>query len=152
MVTFGRLRLRRDGDDTVEVWVRGWRLELRILIVAPLAMAVAFLASPVPWSLRVLGCAGMAACAWVVFRLGRLGIRLGTDGVEVVHLLRSDRVAWDDVVGFVAERDGHAALLTRGGARFPTPGVLAAGELQASDLDELNGLLWAVRRGDPLPV
>jgi hypothetical protein len=162
MITFGRLRLHRAKDGAIEVWARGWRLETRALVILPVALAAAFAIAPVPVVLRVLGVGVLAACTWFTVRLGRLGFRLSEIGVEVVEFRHTVRVPWDDVAGFVGERTGHdgrAVLMTEGGRRVPAPGTFDAEEMDPygdegteSIVDELNRLVWAVRRGDPVPV
>jgi len=162
LITFGRLRLRRAKDGAIEVWARGWRLETRALVLVPVALAAAFVIAPVPVVLRVLGVGVLAGCTWITLRLGRLGLRLSETGVEIVEVRHTVRVPWDDVAGFVGERTGHdgrAVLMTEGGRRVPAPGSFDAEEMDPygeegdeSIVDELNRLVWAVRRGDPVPV
>ena len=162
MVTLGRLRLHRAKDGAIEVWARGWRLETRALVLVPLAMAAAFVIAPVPAALRVLGVVVLVACTWITVRLGRLGLRLSETGVEIVEVRHTVRVPWDDVAGFVGERtehDGRAVLMTEGGRRVPAPGNFDAEEMdpygdegEESIVDELNRLVWAVRRGESVPV
>jgi Bacterial PH domain len=162
MTTIGRLRLRRAKDGAVEVWARGWRLEARAFVIVPLALAVAFAIAPVPLVLRVLGLGVLAVCTWLTVRLGRIGIRLSEAGVEVVEVRHTVLIPWEDVAGFVGERTGHdgrAVLMTESGKRVPAPGTFDAEEMdpfgdegEESIVDELNRLVWAVRRGDRVPV
>jgi Bacterial PH domain len=162
MTTYGRFRMRRGRQGALEIWARGWRLELRVIALAPLALAATFLISPVDAVLKGLGVASLLACTWVCARLGKLGFRLTAEGVEVVDVLRTRVVPWDDVVGFVGERDPHegrAVLLGRDGRRVKAPGTFAAEDMdpygdEADEpiIDELNRLVWAARRGEALPV
>lgn len=158
----GRFRVRRDKGGALEVWSRGWRLEVRAVAVAPAALALVFVLSPAPVSIRVLGCAALALCTWVTSRLGRLGFRLTGRDLEVVHVLRTTRVPWDEVAGFVGERnphEGRAILLTADGRRVRAPGTFDAEEMDpfgdegdVSVVDELNRLVWRERRGEPVPA
>lgn len=160
--TYGRFRLRRAKDGAVEVWMRGWRLESQVVPLAPLAMTVAFLITPGALPMRFLGATLLTACTWVTFRFGRMGFRLTEDGVEVVDVVRTRRVAWDDLAGFMGDRgehEGGAVLMTREGERLKTPAAFAAEDMdpygdegEESIVDELNRLVWSVRRGEPLPV
>ncbi len=64
---------------------------------------------------------------------------------------------WDDVAGFVGERnphEGRAVLVANSGARVEAPGTFAAEEMdpygdegEEGIVDELNRLVWSVRRG-----
>jgi hypothetical protein len=156
--TYGRFRVRRDNDGALEVWARGWRLEVRALAVAPAALAAVFLVSPAAIPFRVVGCLALLTCAWVTARLGRLGFRMTPEALEVVGVLRTTKVAWDDVAGFVGERnphEGRAILMTSHGGRVPAPGTFAAEEMDPygdegdlSIVDELNRLVWRIRRGE----
>jgi hypothetical protein len=162
MTTYGRFRTRRTRKGDLEIWARGWRLELRVIALAPLALAATFLISPVDAAVKGLGIAALLGCTWVCARLGKLGFRLTAEGVEVVNVLRTTVVLWDRVVGFVGERDPHegrAVLLASDGARVKAPGTFAAEDMdpygdEADEpiIDELNRLVWAVRRGEIVPV
>jgi hypothetical protein len=162
MTTYGRFRLRRGRNGVLEIWARGWRLELKVIALAPLALAATFLISPLDPVMKALGVVALLACAWVCARLGRMGFRLTAEGIEVVDALRTTLVGWDDVVGFVGERDPHegrAVLVARNGRRVKAPGTFAAEDMDPNGdeaeepiIDELNRLVWAVRRGEAIPV
>ena len=153
----GGFRLRDDRSGGLEVWAKGWRLELRVLPLVPVVMAAAFLVSPASVPVRVLGAVLLLGCAWVCRRLTKLGIRLTEQGVEVVDVLHTTRVPWADVIGFVSEpgaHETHCVLVGEHDLRIKTPGTFDAEEMGAyenaerSPIDELNRLLWSVRRGE----
>jgi hypothetical protein len=154
----GGFRVREDGKDALEVWAKGWRLELRVLPLVPIVMAAAFLVSPTSVPVRAIGALLLLGCAWVCRRLTKLGIRLTEQGVEVVGVLRTTRVPWTDVIGFVSEpgaHETHCVLVGEHDLRVTAPGTFDAEEMGAyehadrSPIDELNRLLWSVRRGEP---
>lgn len=147
----------RDDKDALEVWAKGWRVELRVLPLVPIVMAAAFLVSPVAVPVRVLGACLMFGCAWVCRRLTRMGLRFTERGVEVVDVLSTTQVPWDEVIGFVSEPGPHetyCVLVGEHDLRVKAPGTFDAEEMGAyehadrSPIDELNRLLWAVRRGE----
>jgi len=153
----GGFRVRDDKDGALEVWARGWRLELRVLPLVPIAMAGAFLVSPVSIPVRVFAAMLLLVCAWVCRRLTKMGFRITADGVEVVDVLTTTRVPWDEIAGFVSEPGAHetrCVLVGEHGLRIKGPGTFDAEEMGAyeqtdrSPIDELNRLLWAVRRGE----
>ncbi len=162
MLTYGRFRVRRDKRGALEVWSRGWRLESRVVPLAPLAMAAALLVSPIGLPMKVIGVVMLVGCAWVARRLCHLGFTIDEEGVGVVGVLRTVKLPWDDVAGFVGERnphEGRAVLVGNSGERVAAPGTFAAEEMdpfgdegEEGIVDELNRLVWSVRRGDPLPV
>jgi len=153
----GGFRVRDGKDGALEVWARGWRLELRVLPLVPIAMAAAFLVSPVSIAVRALACLLLLGCAWVCRRLTKLGFRITAQGVEVVDVLKTTRVPWEQLVGFVSEPGAHetrCVLVGEHGLRVKAPGTFDAEEMNAyeqadgSPIDELNRLLWSVRRGE----
>ncbi len=153
----GGFRVRAVKDGSLEVWARGWRLELRVLPLVPIAMAGAFLVSPVSIPARVFAATLLLACAGVCHRLTKMGFRLTENGVEVVDVLRTTRVPWDAVAGFVSEPGPHetrCVLVGERGLHVRAPGTFDAEEMGAyeqadrSPIDELNRLLWSVRRGE----
>jgi hypothetical protein len=153
----GGFRVREDKDGALEVWAKGWRLEFRLLPLVPIAMAMAFLVSPVSMPARILAAALLLACAWVCRRVTRMGLRLTKDGVEIVNVLRTRRAPWNEIVGFVSEPGAHetrCVLVGEHGLRMRAPGTFDAEEMGAyeqaerSPVDELNRIIWAVRRGD----
>ncbi len=157
----GGFRVRDDKGGALEVWAKGWRLELRVLPLVPIVMAAAFLVSPASIPVRVIGALLLLGCAWVCRRLTRLGIRLTERGVEVVGVLSTTRVPWDQVIGFVSEPGPHetyCVLVGEHDLRVKAPGTFDAEEMGAyenadrSPIDELNRLLWAVRRGERQPL
>lgn len=153
----GGFRVRDDKDGALEVWARGWRVELRVLPLVPIAMAAAFLVSPVSTPVRALGFLLLMGCAWVCRRLTKMGLRITEQGVEIVDVLKTTRVPWDELVGFVSEpgaHETHCVLVGEHGLRVKVPGTFDAEEMGAyeqaerSPIDELNRLLWSVRRGE----
>jgi hypothetical protein len=153
----GGFRVRDDKDGALEVWARGWRIELRVLPLVPIAMAMAFLVSPVSPAARIFAALLLLGCAWACRRLTKMGFRLTTQGVEVVDVLTTTRVPWDEVIGFVSEpgaHETHCVLVGEHDLRVKAPGTFDAEEMGAyenadrSPIDELNRLLWSVRRGE----
>jgi hypothetical protein len=120
-------------------------------------MAMAFLVSPVSPAARIFAALLLLGCAWACRRLTKMGFRLTTQGVEVVDVLTTTRVPWDEVIGFVSEpgaHETHCVLVGEHDLRVKAPGTFDAEEMGAyehadrSPIDELNRLLWSVRRGE----
>ena len=68
----GWLRTRRLKDGSLEVWSRGWRLEIRALPVVPAVLAVAFLMASAPLLVRLIGTAVLMSVAFIAGRGGVL--------------------------------------------------------------------------------
>ena len=95
------LRTRRLKDGSLEVWSRGWRLEVRALPVVPAVLAVAFLMASAPLLVRVVGAAVLMSVAFIAQRLTKVGVRFAEDGVTVVDIRGTTHVTWDRFLGFV---------------------------------------------------
>ncbi|HVF07010.1 MAG TPA: hypothetical protein VNC60_00375 [Actinomycetota bacterium] len=156
METSGLFRTRVARDGAVEVWARGWRLESQVPALVPTLIAVGFLFSPFSLHVRTAGAVVLFACAWVMLRMSRLGFRVDVAGVQLVDVVRTHRVVWDRVAGFVGERNGHegrCVLLTTDGYRLRSPGTLDPDEMDpfwaqgdVSAVDQLNRLMARLRR------
>jgi len=154
-------RTRMDKDGTLQVWAPGWRLELRFAALVPPALAVGFLLSNLPLPVRLLFSAVLVGCGIAVQRMTSIGIVLAAEEVRLVGIARTRKATWDDVEGFVGERDAHEGrpvLLVAGGGRLRAPGSLPSetmdtfwNETAISAIDELNGIVEAFRSGEPLP-
>ncbi len=91
-----------------------------------------------------------------MLRMSRLGFRVDVAGVQLVDVVRTHRVVWDRVAGFVGERNGHegrCVLLTTDGDRLRSPGTLDPDEMDpfwaegdVSAVDQLNRLMVRLRR------
>jgi len=149
-----RIRVARDG--AVDIWAKGWRLESQVPALVPVLITVGFLFSPFPMPIRACGAVMLLACAWVVLRMSRLGLRVDLAGVQVTHVVRTHRVVWNRFDGFVGERnehEGRCVLLTTDGERLPSPGTLDPDEMDPfwsegdiSAVDQLNRLVARARR------
>jgi hypothetical protein len=156
METIGLFRTRVGKDGSVDIWAKGWRLESQLPVFIPVAIAFAFLFSPFPVTVRVLGCALLLACAWVTLRLSKIGFVANGKGITVNQVIRSRNVPWTQVDGFVGarnEHEGRCVLLTADGDRFPSPGTLDPDEMdpfwgdgEVSAVDQLNRLATRLRR------
>ena len=149
-----RTRVARDG--AVEVWAKGWRLESQVTVLVPAVIAAGFLFAPFSLSVRALGAALLLVCSWIVLRMTRLGFRIDVAGVQVIDVVRTHRVMWDRLDGFVGERnehEGRCVLLTTDGRRLRSPGTLDPDEMDpfwaegdVSAVDQLNRLVARLRR------
>ena len=103
------LRTRRGDDGSMELWVRGWRLEHRLLPIVPLFLGIAFLAATTSVGLvvRLAGSLSLLAVAFVCQRLTHTGLRITENAVTVVNLRATVWVPWREFVGFVGERSGQ---------------------------------------------
>jgi len=154
--TIGLFRTRVARDGAVEVWAKGWRLESQVPVLVPAVIAAGFLFAPISLSVRALGAALLLACSWVVLRMTRLGFRIDVAGVQVIDVVRTHRVVWDRLDGFVGERnehEGRCVLLTTDGRRLRSPGSLDPDEMDpywaegdVSAVDQLNRLVARLRR------
>jgi hypothetical protein len=105
---------------------------------------------------RALGAALLLVCSWIVLRMTRLGFRIDVAGVQVIDVVRTHRVMWDRLDGFVGERnehEGRCVLLTTDGRRLRSPGTLDPDEMDpfwaegdVSAVDQLNRLVARLRR------
>jgi hypothetical protein len=156
METIGLFRTRVGKDGSVDIWAKGWRLESQLPVLVPVAIAIAFLFSPFPVTVRSLGCALLLACAWVTLRLSKIGFRADGKGITVNQVIRSRSVPWIEVDGFIGarnEHEGRCVLLTADGDRLPSPGTLDPDEMdpfwgdgEVSAVDQLNRLATRLRR------
>jgi hypothetical protein len=154
--TIGLFRTRVARDGAVEVWAKGWRLESQVPVLVPAVIAAGFLFAPFSLSVRALGAALLLACSWIVLRMTRLGFRIDVAGVQVIDVVRTHRVVWDRLDGFVGERnehEGRCVLLTTDGRRVRSPGTLDPDEMdpfwaegEVSAVDQLNRLVARLRR------
>jgi hypothetical protein len=154
--TIGLFRTRVARDGAVEIWAKGWRLESQVPVLVPAVIAVGFLFAPFSLSVRGLGAALLLACSWIVLRMTRLGFRIDVAGVQVIDVVRTHRVVWDRLDGFVGERnehEGRCVLLTTDGRRLRSPGTLDPDEMDpfwaegdVSAVDQLNRLVARLRR------
>ena len=103
----GAFRVRPDEGGAFEVWAPGWRLETPALALLPLALAFGVTLTPIGTLGATTLCAPLVACAFVLLRLMRLGIRFDPGGIELTGVLRTRRIAWDDVGGFMGHRTSH---------------------------------------------
>ncbi len=144
----GWLRHKNSEGGAVEIWARGWRLEVRVLPLLPLVLGGGFLFSPAPLPIRAVGAAALIAVAIVCERLTRAGIAITPDSLVIVNLRRTHRVPWEEVIGFVGERseqDGRCVLVRKSGEPIRLSGSLDGEELNPygeegdlSAIDELN--------------
>src|SRR5262245_38052824 len=142
------LRTRRLKDGSLEVWSRGWRLEIRALPIVPAVLAVAFLMASAPLLVRVIGALVLMSVAFIAQRLPKVGVRFADDGVTVIDVRGTTHVSWDRFLGFVGQRgsdDGHCAIALSDGSTVRFSGVLDAGDSDfygseegLSMVDELN--------------
>lgn len=156
METIGLFRTRVARDGAVEVWAKGWRLESQVTVLVPAVIAAGFLFAPFSLSVRALGAALLLVCSWIVLRMTRLGFRIDVAGVQVIDVVRTHRVMWDRLDGFVGERnehEGRCVLLTTDGRRLRSPGTLDPDEMDpfwaegdVSAVDQLNRLVARLRR------
>ena len=156
METIGLFRTRVARDGAVEVWAKGWRLESQVPVLVPAVIAAGFLFAPFSLSVRALGAALLLVCSWIVLRMTRLGFRIDVAGVQVIDVVRTHRVMWDRLDGFVGERnehEGRCVLLTTDGRRLRSPGTLDPDEMDpfwaegdVSAVDQLNRLVARLRR------
>lgn len=147
----------RERDGSLELWMPGWRLDVRVAPLVPLALAIGFAISSLGLPLKIVGCGGLLATSYFLVRLTRLGIRLRPEGVQVVNVLRTTRVAWKEFSAFVGERsqhDGRLAVLRADGEKVLSAGTLTGEEMNPigeegdlSAVDELNRLAEGYRRG-----
>ncbi len=150
-------RTRGDASGALQVWLRGSRLEKRWLIVVPALLAASFLFSSAAIGFRLLGCAALLGCTLAFVRLSQLGLRLSAEGITVVDVVRSGKIRWADVMGFVGDRsggEGRCLLVRADGSTMRLAGVLHAEELSAGEgegdlsaIDEVNMIVERYRRG-----
>ena len=155
-------RTRMDKDGTLQVWAPGWRLELRFAALVPPLLAIGFLLSNLPLPVRLLFAVVLIGCGLVVQRMTSIGIMLTADEVRLVGIGRTRTAKWDDVAGFVGERDAHEGrpvLLIADGERLKAPGSLPSetmdtfwDETEVSAIDQLNGIVEAFRSGELAPA
>ncbi len=156
METNGLFRMQMARDGAVEVWAKGWRLESQVPALVPAVIAVGFLFSPFTLEVRALGAATLFGCAWFVLRMSRLGFRVDVAGVQMIDVMRTRRVVWQKLEGFLGERnehEGRCVLLTTEGDRLRSPGTLDPDEMDpfwaegdVSAVDQLNRLMSRLRR------
>lgn len=156
METIGLFRTRVAKDGGVEIWVKGWRIESQVPTLVPVVIGVGFLFSPFPLAIRAAGCAVLLGCAWFTLRLSRLGFRVDPAGITVNDVVRSRRVPWAHVDGFIGSRnehEGRCVLITTEGGRLRSPGTLDPDEMdpfwgddEVSAVDQLNRLVIRLRR------
>jgi hypothetical protein len=156
----GTLRVRRHDNGDMDVWVKGWRLEIRFLSLVPALLALGFAFSSIFLPVRLLGCAGLLGAAFVVHRLTQVGIRMSAAGLTFNDLVRTRQIPWDDVVTYMGERtrhDGKLVLLQRDGSKVPAPGSLTGEDMNPigdegdlSVVEELNRLTERYRQGIPV--
>lgn len=156
METIGLFRTRVARDGAVEVWAKGWRLESQVPALVPALIAVGFLFSPFALHVRASGAAVLFVCAWIMLRMSRLGFRVDIAGVQLIDVVRTHRVVWHRVEGFVGERnehEGRCVLVTTDGDRLRSPGTLDPDEMDpfwaegdVSAVDQLNRLMARLRR------
>jgi len=154
--TIGLFRTRVARDGAVEIWAKGWRLESQVPALVPAVIAVGFLFAPFPLQVRGIGAGMLFGCAGFVLRMSRLGFRADVAGVQVIDVVRTHRVVWHRLDGFVGERnehEGRCVLLTTDGARLRSPGTLDPDEMDpfwaegdVSAVDQLNRLMTRLRR------
>jgi hypothetical protein len=152
------LRTKRVDDGSMEVWVRGWRLEHRAVPALPLLLGIGFLfaTSSVGIPIRVAGSLALLGVAFVCQRLTRTGIRVTANAITIVNLRSTAWVPWGDFIGFVGERsshDGRCVLIRTSGVPVPLSGSLDGEELNPygaegdlSMIDELNRAVATFRR------
>lgn len=153
--TIGLFRTRVARDGAVEVWAKGWRLESQVPALVPAVIAVGFLFSPFTMEVRAFGAAMLFGCAGSVLRMSRLGFRVDVTGVQVIGVVRTHRVVWQRLDGFLGERnehEGRCVLLMTDGARLRSPGTLDPDEMDpfwaegdVSAVDQLNRLITRLR-------
>ena len=154
MIGLFRTRVARDG--AVEVWAKGWRLESQVPALVPAVIAVVFLFSPFTLEVRVVAAATLLGCAGFVLRMSRLGFRVDVAGVQMIGVVRTQRVVWQKLEGFLGERnehEGRCVLVTTEGDRLRSPGTLDPDEMDpfwaegdVSAVDQLNRLMTRLRR------
>jgi hypothetical protein len=143
------LRTKRVEDGSMEVWVRGWRLEHRAAPALPLLLGIGFLFATSSVGIPL-------GLAFVCQRLTRTGIRVTANAITIVNLRSTAWVPWGDFIGFVGERsshDGRCVLIRTSGAPVPLSGSLDGEELNPygaegdlSMIDELNRAVATFRR------
>ena len=149
----------RERDGALELWMQGWRLDVRVAPLVPIALAVGFAISSIGLPVKVLGSGALLATGYFLTRLTKLGIRLRPEGVQIVNVVRTTLVAWSEFSAFVGERtqhDGRLAVLRADGERIVTAGALTGEEMNPigeegdlSAVDELNRLAERYRSGLP---
>lgn len=149
----------RERDGSLELWMQGWRLDVRVAPLVPLVLAVGFAISSIGLPVKIVGCAALLGTGYFLVRLTKLGVQLRPEGVQVVNVVRTVRVDWKDFAAFVGERsqhDGRLAVLRADGQRIVTAGALTGEEMNPigeegdlSAVDELNRLAERYRRGLP---
>lgn len=150
------LRTNRGDDGSMEVWVRGWRLEQRMVPAVPLLLALGFPFASAPVPFRVAGAIALLAVALMCQRLTRTGIRITSNAITIVNLRSTVWVPWEDFIGFVGERSGHdgrCVLVRTSGEPVTLSGSLDGKELNPygtegdlSMIDELNLAVAKFRR------
>jgi hypothetical protein len=155
----GTLRVRRHDNGDMDVWVKGWRLEIRFLFLIPAMLAVGFALSSIFLPFRILFSAGLLGVAFFVHRLTQVGIRMSATGLTFNDLVRTRQIPWEDVVTYMGERtrhDGKLVLLQRDGSTVPAPGSLTGEDMNPigdegdlSVVEELNRLTERYRQVIP---
>jgi hypothetical protein len=152
----GWLRTKRNDEGSMEIWVRGWRLEHRFVPALPLLLALGFPFASAPLPFRIAGALALLALAFVCQRLTRIGIVITPNAITIVNLRATMWVPWEDFIGFVGERSGHdgrCVLVRRSGDAVRLSGSLDGEELNPygtegdlSMIDELNFAVSKFRR------
>jgi hypothetical protein len=150
------LRTKRGDEGSMEIWVRGWRLEHRFVPALPLLLALGFPFASAALPFRIAGALALLAVAFVCQRLTRTGILITANAITIVNLRSTVWVPWGDFIGFVGERsshDGRCILVRKSGGAVPLSGSLDGEELNPygaegdlSMIDELNFAVAKFRR------
>jgi hypothetical protein len=160
----GSFRTRIADDGSLEVWARGWRLESQLYALIPMGLALMFLLAPMSVPMRVAGAVVMLAATLFVFRMTKPGLWLTQEAVSIVSVVRTQRVAWERVSGFMGERrhdEARLLMVLDDQRQIPLPGTLDPEELDPygeegqllSAADQLNHLREvAIAGGLPKPA
>jgi hypothetical protein len=156
METVGLFRTRVSRDGAVEVWAKGWRLGSQAPAAIPVVFVIGFLISGFGTGVKVAACVLLLGCAWLTYRLSRIGFLVDDLGITVRRTMRSHRIEWDRFEGIVGERnehEGRCTIVTTDGRRVSSPGTLDPdemdpywGEGEVAAVDELNRLIARLRR------
>jgi hypothetical protein len=155
----GSFRTRIADDGSLEVWARGWRLESQLYALIPMGLALMFLLAPMSLPMRAVGSVVMVGATLFVFRMTKPGLLLTKDAVSIVSVVRTQRIAWEQVSGFMGERSHDEArilLILEDDRQIPLPGTLDPAELdpygdegqELSAADQLNQLKVRAVAGD----
>jgi hypothetical protein len=164
----GSFRTHIRVDGSLEVWARGWRLESQLYALIPMGLALMFLLAPMALAMRVGGAVVMLGAALFVFRMTKPGLRLTSEAVSIVSVVRTQRFEWERVSGFMGERrhdEARVLMILDDERRIPLPGTLDPAELDPygdegqllSAADQLNHLREVATSGGlprqaPAPV